>query len=66
MVGFLVDSVHEVVELKSSAIEPAPDTGSGAGTRFISGLSNREDGLLILIDAQKMLSDEEKAELEGI
>ena len=66
VVGFLVDSVHEVVELKSSAIEPAPDTGSGTGTRFISGLSNREDGLLILIDAQKMLSEDEKAELEGM
>ena len=66
VVGFLVDSVHEVVELKSSDIEPAPDTGSASSTRFISGLCNRGDGLLIMVDAQKMLSDEDRAELESI
>lgn len=66
VVGFLVDSVHEVVELRSSDIEPAPDTGSKGGARFINGLSNREDGLLILVDAQKMLSDEERVELDGM
>ena len=66
VVGFLVDSVHEVVELKSSSIEPAPDTGSATATRFITGLCNREEGLLILVDAQKMLSEDECAELEDM
>lgn len=63
VVGFLVDSVREVVELKGSDIESAPDTGSGEGARFICGLVNRKDGLLILVDANKMLSDEELAEI---
>lgn len=62
-VGFLVDSVCEVAELRSSEVESAPDTGAGDSARFISGLSNRKDGLLILVDASKLLSDEELSEL---
>lgn len=66
VVGFLVDSVSEVAELHSSDIEPAPDTGSGDSAKFISGLCNRKNGLLILIDSDKLLSDEELAELAAI
>ncbi len=66
VVGFLVDSVSEVAELQNEHIETAPDTGSGEGARFISGLYNRKEGLLILIDANKLLSDDELAELAVI
>lgn len=63
VVGFLVDSVREVAELRNDQIETAPDTGSGVASRFITGLYNRKDGLLILVDAAKLLSDSELAEL---
>ena len=63
MVGFMVDSVREVAELHSSGVEPAPDTGSHGSAKYIAGLYNRDDGLLILIDANKLLSDDELAEI---
>lgn len=66
VVGFMVDSVREVVELRSSDIETAPDTGSGESSRFITGLCNRKDGLLILVDANKLLSEDELAEIASI
>jgi purine-binding chemotaxis protein CheW len=66
VVGFLVDSVHEVMQLPASEMESAPDTGSGESARFIMGLANRKDGLLILVDASKLLSDEELAELSTL
>ena len=66
VVGFLVDSVSEVAELQNDQIESAPDTGSGDASRFISGLYNRKEGLLILVDASKLLSDDELAELASI
>ncbi len=66
VVGFLVDSVSEVAELNNGEIEPAPDTGGRDAARYISGLCNRDRGLLILIDADKLLSDEELAELAAI
>ena len=66
VVGFLVDSVSEVAELQNDQIETAPDTGSSEGARFISGLYNRKEGLLILVDANKLLSEDELAELAVI
>lgn len=66
VVGFLVDSVSEVAELRNEQIETAPDTGSGDASRFITGLYNRKEGLLILLDASKLLSDTELAELSNI
>lgn len=66
VVGFLVDSVSEVAELQNNQIESAPDTGSSDASPFISGLYNRKEGLLILVDADKLLSDDELAELAAI
>lgn len=66
VVGFLVDSVSEVAELHNDAVETTPDTGNKPSSRFISGLYNRKEGLLILIDATRLLSDEEMAELAVI
>lgn len=66
VVGFMVDSVREVVELRGSDVESPPDTGSGDSARFITGLCNRKDGLLILVDANRLLSEEELAELSSI
>ncbi len=66
VVGFLVDSVSEVAELHNDHIEVAPDTGSGDASRFISGLYNRDEGLLILLDASRLLSEDELAELAAI
>ena len=58
--------MSEVAELQNDQIESAPDTGSGDASRFISGLYNRKEGLLILVDASKLLSDDELAELASI
>jgi len=66
LVGFLVDSVSEVAELKSEKVEMPPDTGSGTASRYISGLYNRKEGLLILLDATRLLSEDELAELAAI
>jgi purine-binding chemotaxis protein CheW len=59
VVGILVDSVAEVVYLRSSEIDSAPNVGTEESTKFIQGVSNRSDELLILVDLNKLLSDEE-------
>lgn len=59
VIGILVDSVAEVVYLRTSEIEPAPNVGNDESSRYIQGVSNREDKLLILVDLNKFLSDEE-------
>ncbi len=66
VVGFLVDSVREVVQVNGAQVESAPDTGSRESSRFISGLYNRPGGLLILLDGEQLLSDEELEEIAAI
>ncbi|MBI9060303.1 MAG: chemotaxis protein CheW [Labilibaculum sp.] len=63
VIGILVDSVAEVVYLKKSEIEAAPHVGTEESSQFIQGVTNRDDGLLILVDLNKLLSDEEWDEL---
>jgi purine-binding chemotaxis protein CheW len=64
VIGILVDSVAEVVELRSSEIESAPNVGNEESSRFIQGVTSRNGELLILVDLNRFLSDEERAELE--
>lgn len=66
VIGILVDSVAEVVYLKSSEIDSAPNVGTDESARFIQGVSNRDDELLILVDLDKMLTDEEWDEISRL
>ena len=66
VVGILVDSVAEVVDLKMSEIETAPNVGNDESSKYIQGVSSREDELLILVDVNKLLSDEEWQEVASL
>ena len=59
VVGILVDSVAEVIDLQLSDIESAPNVGTEDSSRFIQGVASQSDELLIIIDLNKLLSDEE-------
>ncbi|RJX73815.1 chemotaxis protein CheW [Vibrio sinensis] len=63
VIGILVDSVAEVVYLRSSEIDTTPSVGTDESTKFIQGVSNREGKLLILVDLNKLLSDDEWDEM---
>ena len=66
VVGILVDSVAEVVDLKMSEIEIAPNVGNDESSKYIQGVSSRENELLILVDVNKLLSDEEWQEVASL
>lgn len=66
VVGILVDSVAEVVDLRSSEIETAPNVGSDDSAKYIQGVSSRDEELLILIDLNKFLSTEEWKEMSAV
>jgi len=59
IIGALVDSVQEVVELDPGAIEPAPRIGSHLRCEFIKGMGKRDDHFIIILDAATILSSEE-------
>jgi len=66
VVGIMVDSVAEVVYLKQSEIEVAPNVGNEESSRYIQGVANRDDGLLILVDLDKLLTDDEWKEFSNM
>lgn len=66
VVGILVDSVAEVVDLNTNDIDDTPNVGTEESAKFISGVCNREDDLLILIDLTKLLSDQEWDEVSAL
>ena len=65
VVGMLVDSVSEVVYLRESEIEAAPNVGNEENSRFIQGVCNREKELLILVDLNKFLTENELKDISG-
>lgn len=65
VVGMLVDSVAEVVELHRSEIDAAPRVGNDESARYIQGIANLDDDLLIVVDLNQLLTEEEWSEVAG-
>ncbi len=66
IIGILVDSVAEVVDIMVSEIETAPNVGNSETSKYIDGVVSREDTLLILVDLNKLISEAELGALNGI
>jgi len=66
VVGILVDCVAEVVDLRASELESAPNVGNDDSAKYIQGVASRGDELLILVDLNKLLTDEEWEELASL
>lgn len=66
VVGILVDAVAEVVYLRQSEIETAPSVGNEESAKFIQGVCNKNNQLLILVELNKLLTDQQWSEIEEI
>ncbi len=66
VIGILVDSVAEVVDLNTADIDDTPNVGTEESAKFIRGVCNREKELLILIDLNKLLTEEEWSEISSL
>lgn len=66
LVGFLVDSVKEVIRIPKNIIEEPPEIVTSSKTDFISSVGKLEDRLLILIDLKKILSKNEHNQLKEV
>ena len=63
-VGFLADSVQEVVELRPDQIDPPPRMGTRIDARRIKGMGKREGKFIIILDMGQILSDEDVGALQ--
>jgi purine-binding chemotaxis protein CheW len=64
MIGIVVDSVSEVLNIKGDDIEETPTFGTKLNTDYILGMAKVEGGVKILLDIDRVLSAEEIADLE--
>ncbi len=66
VIGFIVDSVNEVLRISSSITEPPPPMVASIDSEYITAVGKLDDRLLILLDLEKVLSGEELNVLENI
>jgi purine-binding chemotaxis protein CheW len=64
VVGMVVDSVSDVIQLGPAQVRAAPDFSSTFDTRYITGLGTVEERMLILLDIERLMSASDMALVE--
>ncbi|MEW6507441.1 MAG: chemotaxis protein CheW [Bacteroidota bacterium] len=64
--GFIVDKVSEVLRIPKSITESPPEIVTGAESEYITSVGKLEDRLLILLDLNKVFTNEQKEVLNAI
>ncbi len=64
VVGMVVDSVSDVINLSPEQVKPAPDMGSAFSTDHLIGLGTVDERMLILVDIDKLMSSTEMGLIE--
>jgi len=56
IVGLLVDSVAEVINIQNSEIDSAPSIGNDENSRYIQGVYSKNGEILILVDLNRLMT----------
>lgn len=64
MIGIVVDTVSEVLNIKKQEIEETPRFGTKLDTTYILGIAKTEGGVKILLDIDRILKSQEIVMLE--
>jgi purine-binding chemotaxis protein CheW len=65
-VGLIVDAVSEVLVINDDNIVPPPELRKSSSNKYIKGIGKVESEVKLLIDCDKLLSDNEVENLENI
>ncbi|MCX5795508.1 MAG: chemotaxis protein CheW [Elusimicrobia bacterium] len=63
-VGFIADGVSEVIRLARKQIDTVPPTLSRIGEEYIDGIGKVGDRIIILLNAERILSETEQTQLK--
>ena len=64
LMGMVVDSVSEVLNIKNNEIEDAPAFGAQMDTDYILGMAKTGGGIKILLDIDKVLGQGEGSDID--
>jgi len=65
LMGFMVDSVTEVVKIKESSIEPPPSTLIGGPAKCLRGIGRFKDRMIIIMNVEKTLDTQKTPQPPG-
>ncbi len=66
VVGMVVDSVSEVMEIAEAMIDAAPSFGHGVRTDFIEGMGKVDERLILLLNIEKLFTEGEMQEINTV
>lgn len=66
LLGFIVDSVTEIVRIPDEDMEPTPPSLQGLDKRFLSGIGKVDEHIILMLDLSKVLSSEEEKEMADL
>jgi purine-binding chemotaxis protein CheW len=64
-IGAIVDEVLSVIEIEDHQIEPPPGIGDQYRSEFIYGMAKVDEKFIMLLDMQKVLSNQEMADISS-
>nr|WP_321399259.1 chemotaxis protein CheW [uncultured Desulfobacter sp.] len=64
LIGIVVDTVSEVLNIKEDEIEETPAFGTKLDTRYILGMAKQDGSVKILLNIDKVLSSNEMAAIQ--
>ncbi len=66
IMGLIVDAVSDVITLNREEIRPRPNFSTGVHTEFIQGMGVRDNKFIILLDVDRLLSNDELNVVDGV
>ncbi len=63
VMGLIVDTVSDIMNIAAGDVSPAPDFGTKINTEFIAGMARNGEALVLLLNVDKVLTDEESIEV---
>ncbi len=66
LMGMIVDTVSEVIDIEGENIEPSPSFGDEVNTDFILGMGKVNEKVKTLLDIDRVLSGEEMVISDGM
>ncbi len=66
LAGVIIDEVQKVLNVKKEEILPPPSTLVSAGGKYIEAIIKIEDRIIVLLNIEKIFTEEEKVDLAQI
>jgi purine-binding chemotaxis protein CheW len=66
VIGVVVDTVSDVINLSAEQIKPPPDLGLAFDTHYLVGLGTYEERMVILVDIERLMSSAEMGLIEAV